>query len=44
MSFAAGAAGGVAAYSIMRAMGGSFGGYQPGYYKPGYGCTLSKYM
>jgi len=37
MSFAAGAAGGVMAYSLMRSMSGH-GGYRPGYYEPGYGC------
>lgn len=35
MSFAAGAAGGVMAYSLMRSMSGH--GYRPGYYEPGYG-------
>jgi len=35
MSFAAGAAGGVMAYSLMRSMSGS--GYRAGHYEPGYG-------
>jgi len=34
MSFGAGALGGMAAYSLMRSMSGS---YHPGYYEPGYG-------
>jgi hypothetical protein len=34
--FLAGAAGGVAAYSLMRGMSGGYG-YRPGYYEPGYG-------
>lgn len=40
VSFAAGAAGGVAAYSLMRMMSGS--SYRPGYYEPGYGRKLKK--
>lgn len=40
MSFAAGAAGGIAAYSLMRSMSGSY--YSgPGYYRPGYGSRQS---
>jgi hypothetical protein len=35
-SFAAGAAGGIAAYSLMNAMSGSYRS-RPGYYEPGYG-------
>jgi hypothetical protein len=37
MSFAAGAAGGVAAYSLMRSMSGSHHSRPGGYYGPGYG-------
>ncbi len=37
LSFAAGAAGGVAAYSIMRSMSGSYHSRPYGYYGPGYG-------
>ncbi|UJR21336.1 hypothetical protein I4U23_024430 [Adineta vaga] len=37
MSFAAGAAGGVAAYSLMRSMSGSYRSRSDGYYGPGYG-------
>lgn len=37
MSFAAGAAGGVAAYSIMRSLSRSHRSRSGGYYGPGYG-------
>ncbi|CAF0937579.1 unnamed protein product [Adineta steineri] len=37
MGFAAGAAGGIAAYSIMRSMSGSYRSRPGGYYEPGYG-------
>jgi len=40
MSFAAGAAGGIAAYSIMRSMSGSYRSRPDGYYGPGYGGKL----
>ncbi|CAF1015895.1 unnamed protein product [Rotaria sordida] len=37
VSFAAGAAGGIAAYSLMRSMSGSYHSRPAGYYGPGYG-------
>jgi hypothetical protein len=37
MRFAAGAAGGIAAYSLMRSMSGSYGSGGRGHYGPGYG-------
>jgi len=40
MSFAAGAAGGLAAYSIMRSMSGSHYSRPGGYYGQGYGSKL----
>ena len=40
-SFAAGAAGGIAAYSLMRSMAGSYHSRPYGRYGPGYGCKLS---
>lgn len=40
MSFAAGAAGGLAAYSIMRSLSGSHYSRPGGYYGPGYGSKL----
>ena len=39
MGFAAGAAGGVMAYSLMKTLGRSHG-YRHGYYDRGYGCEL----
>lgn len=36
VSFLAGAAGGAAAYSLMKSMASSYSA-QPGYYNPGYG-------
>ncbi len=40
MSFAAGAAGGIAAYSIMRSMSGSYNTRSEGRYGQGYGGKL----